>query len=304
MKHTKILSTLLALVLCLTVFTACAEEKPSDDPNASAGGEESKEPADTVEDNGLGFKYSKDKGGYIVEALEGNENKEVVIPESIDGQPVVFVRDMSQCTKMTSIVIPDSVKEIGSLAFVWCEALTTVTMGKNVEWIGKSAFADCKNLASVTFSETLTTIEAFAFSMCTNLKTVELPDTVEMIAENAFSSCSALTKADLGNGLKVLGQSAFKGCSSLKSISIAEGVEYISESTFYNCSNLTVVSLPSTIKSLGGESFYLASALFEIKYNGTSEQWSNVSKREFWDVGTGNYTITCTDGTYVEPETE
>lgn len=68
-------------------------------------------------------------------------------------------------SSVESIVIPDTVTEIGNLAF-----------------------AKCENLAEVTLSEGLKTIGRNAFGGCTALKEIEIPASAEEIAENAFGS--------------------------------------------------------------------------------------------------------------------
>jgi DNA mismatch repair protein MutS len=37
--------------------------------------------------------------------------------------------------------------------------------------------------------------------------------------------------------------------------------------------------------------------LIEIQYSGTVDQWNSITKGEKWNYNTGNYTVTCTDGT-------
>ncbi|MDE6442181.1 MAG: leucine-rich repeat domain-containing protein [Clostridia bacterium] len=52
---------------------------------------------------------------------------------------------------LTDIVIPDSVQEIGALAFASCTSLKSITIGKNVGSISIAAFAGCNSLEDVYF---------------------------------------------------------------------------------------------------------------------------------------------------------
>lgn len=57
----------------------------------------------------------------------------------------------SNCTNLTSVVIPESVTAIGNSAFSGCLTLTSVVIGKNVSTIGSWAFNGCSKLTSVEF---------------------------------------------------------------------------------------------------------------------------------------------------------
>lgn len=58
------------------------------------------------------------------------------------------------CEKLTTIVLPDSVRTIGNAAFNSCKKLTSFTVSENVISIGVEAFKGCTLLENVTFEET------------------------------------------------------------------------------------------------------------------------------------------------------
>lgn len=86
-------------------------------------------------------------------------------------------------------VIPDdgSVTKIGERAFYF-SSVESIVIPDTVTEIGNLAFAKCENLAEVTLSEGLKTIGRNAFGGCTTLKEIEIPASAEEIAENAFGS--------------------------------------------------------------------------------------------------------------------
>ena len=52
---------------------------------------------------------------------------------------------------------------------------------------------------------------------------------------------------------------------------------------------------------IGNYAFYgIPTARLAIKYNGTVEQFKQMSKAPFWWDGFSDITISCTDGEYVE----
>ena len=93
---------------------------------------------------------------------------------------------------------------------------------------------------------------------------------------------------------------AFEGCSSLPSITIPDGVTSIGDSAFYNCSSLTSVTIGDGVTSIGDYAFEHCSKLTSIIFSGTKAQWNAISKGNYWNEYTGNYTIHCTDGDIVK----
>lgn len=66
-------------------------------------------------------------------------------------------------TKITSIVLPDSLKYIGSYAFSHKYYLKSVTFGKNIKSIGEYAFYDCPKLKKVSLPSSVEKIDKCAF---------------------------------------------------------------------------------------------------------------------------------------------
>ena len=129
--------------------------------------------------------------------------------------------------KMTSIVIPDSVIQIDSEAFMGCTSLETVKISENVQSIGSEAFAGCSSL-----------------------KKVQLPDSLESIGESAFSGCVSLKEAVFGKGPQLAehcGEYIFADCIRLEKLTLPVSVEgEIPLSILYNCSSMAVSDIPLT----------------------------------------------------------
>lgn len=103
------------------------------------------------------------------------------------------------------------------------------------------------------------------------------------------------------DNIKVIHKNAFYDSIKIKTLTISEGVETIGDSAFYGCTGLRELYLPSTLMRIGNYAFYgIPTARLAIKYNGTVEQFKQMSKAPFWWDGFSDITISCTDGEYVE----
>lgn len=76
------------------------------------------------------------------------------------------------CSKLTNIIVPNNVIDIGNNAFNGCSSLASASIGNNVANIGESAFRDCSKLTSITISKSVENIGKYAFWGCSNLETI------------------------------------------------------------------------------------------------------------------------------------
>ena len=139
----------------------------------------------------------------------------VIIPDTIDGMPVTGIGNsaFSNCTSLTSVIVPDSVTSIGDNAFVICTGLTAVTIGNSVISIGSAAFAGCTSLTRVIIGNSVTSIGLYTFWTCTSLTSIIVPESVTSIEREAFSACSALNSVYFdGNAPSPAGVSVFQDC--------------------------------------------------------------------------------------------
>ena len=114
---------------------------------------------------------------------------------------------------ISSIIIPDSVTDIGHEAFCGCRGLAdengfvvirgvlydylaqeqTITIPESVKIIDDEVFFRKERLFSVTIPDSVTTIGDYAFSFCSSLSSITIPDSVTSIGKSAFSACKELT---------------------------------------------------------------------------------------------------------------
>ena len=127
--------------------------------------------------------------------------------------------------------------------------------------------------------------------------TITFNGDVTSIGTSAFQYCSSLTSIDIPNSVTSIGSIAFNGCSSLTSIDIPNSVTSIGNSAFYDCSGLTSIDIPNSVTSIGNSAFSRCSGLTSIDYDGTTTQWTLITKGSNWRDGVpSNCMVHCTDG--------
>jgi hypothetical protein len=150
--------------------------------------------------------------GAIIKEYIGKD-AEVTIPSTIQGMPVKEIGNgaFANNSTVTSVVIPEGVIRIGSLA---------VADKKKY----KGVFTSCINLKTVTLPEGLKVITNEAFFDCRSLDSITLPSTVKRIGAKAFSGCVSLTSIDFPASIETVGNAAFAGCSLLTAVNIPDSV--------------------------------------------------------------------------------
>ena len=117
----------------------------------------------------------------------------------------------------TSFIFGDEVESIPS-QLCYRMKLSSIVLPNGLKEIGDDAFAECKLLVSIKLPANLETIGNRAFSMCKKITYVKIPNSVKIIGSNAFSWCDNLKSVQIGTGVKRIGKGAFDDCILLKSI--------------------------------------------------------------------------------------
>lgn len=96
---------------------------------------------------------------------------ELIIPEGAVEIPDRFFQNYFGSANLTRVVLPNSLRRIGKLAFDGQRKI-------------------CKN---IVFPEGLILIGESAFDCCSQIPSIELPSTIQMIGQTAFNGCSNLS---------------------------------------------------------------------------------------------------------------
>ena len=154
--------------------------------------------------------------------------------------PRAFAKDEQGA--ITDIVLPKYLVEIGEEAFMGSD-VTSILMPNAVKNLGTHAFEDCKKLKEVTLSSSLTLIPMAAFRGCDALQELQVPASVTKIADLAFEA-SGLKELELPMGVETVGAGAFYNCQQLEKLAFPNSLKKLGVCCFLYCNKLKSLTLP------------------------------------------------------------
>ncbi len=221
------------------------------------------------------FEYANENGGVF---FNGERMTKLVIPEGVEniGSYAFDHWDIN------GIQFPESLKVIQPHAFADCRGtFDQFVIPNNIERIGAGAFeGDDLNINVLKFEENMPVLENKAFSCFgtghIRINTIDIPSVeqyVTMATTNDvypafFEGENGLSRFDLAVAGKVV-----------KDIAIPEGVEDIPNGLFYAI-NLDSVTIPKSVKSLNVGAFSYSHGMIGVQkvfYEGTEDEWRAVN---------------------------
>ncbi len=195
--------------------------------------------------------------GYIFGASSYSEHYKYV-PSSLKTVVVTGGKNIGNdafrnCSSIESIILPDSLTDIGDNAFYGCSKLAIVTINEN-----NSVYA---SQDGILYNKEKT---QFVYIPNALSGAITIPDGITSIDSSAFAERRSITSVTLPDSVTSIGDSAFSDCRSLTSIIIPDGVITIGERAFYYCNLLTSVIIPDSIRSIGDNAF---SGYNKLQYN-------------------------------------
>lgn len=174
-----------------------------------------------------------------------NSVSDVVIPSEIEGLPVTAISvGAFYLSTITSIEVPDSVTSIGEMAFLGCTSLKSVKLSTGVAKIDKNAFGSCSALQEIQVAK-----DNPNFSSLNGVLYSKKQDTLVI-----YPAAKADAAYIIPSGVTSVAMYAFSENPYLETLTIPNSLIKVGDSAFYNCKNLRAVS-----------------------YNGTEEEWNQIT---------------------------
>ena len=231
---------------------------------------------------------SEESGGKAacVEKYTGTDT-DVVIPDTMDGMPVVAIGDTAFAGNYTikNVTLPKDLMGIGTHAFAECTAMenfyvadgseifssrdgvlyahggtwlvrypitkipAVLEIPEGVVLIGDNAVSYSRVLRKVTFPKTLTTIAIAAFADDVSLEEIEFPPTVTEIPNFCCYHCAMLKSVKMHNDITSIGDGAF-AMTMLETVEIPVKCKSIGQAAFAS-TKMSEVTIPSSVEDIG-----------------------------------------------------
>lgn len=222
--------------------------------------------------NGINYRSSSyySSNVEVIKNEDAPYSGDISLPETITFLGKVYnvtaigANAFQNCTGLTSITIPASVKEIGNDAFKDCTGLTKVIVPDIAAWCRILFKGESNGSWSWSYANPLRYAHHLYNDNDTEIKNLIIPNEVTYISEHAFGNCSYIESVAIPNSVKSIGEAAFQGCTSLTSITIPNSVTQISKYAFSDCSSLETVTLSENITRINDNLFYYCTSLKNI----------------------------------------
>ena len=183
---------------------------------------------------------------------------------------LLFTNDMNTLVGIDSSsneftgLVPYGPKEIADEAFAGT-SVTSISLPDSVKELPDCLFENITSLESVKLPVSLQVLPPYLFSGCTNLKKISLPSVVTEFPEGLFYGCSSLQEIPFRAGVQELPENFCAGCSSVKSVVLPPSIAKINSRAFADCKSLETVVLPAKMYEMADDAFEGCDAIKNIR---------------------------------------
>ena len=153
---------------------------------------------------------------------------------------IICDRAFFVCINLTSIGVPNSVKDIGEWAFAGCSLLSSIDIPNSVISIGNNAFAGCLSLKYISIPESVICLNGNPFGDCEG--------EIECLSANFIYEDDVLFNKDKSEIISFRNQE-------IESYIIPDSVTSIGDGAFEGCSSLSSLVIPDCVVNIKGNPF-------------------------------------------------
>ncbi|MFW5780644.1 MAG: leucine-rich repeat protein, partial [Bacillota bacterium] len=223
-----------------------------------------------------GLVYSEIENGYQITGYTG-DSKDVIIPPTHNDLPLLAVGEEAfKGQDIESVIISDSVEEIGEAAFRDCDSLESITL----PFVGRKS----------GLSKSYDSVFGYIFGYTDDFFEGILQTRQDYDSENYFYYYipSSLKEVVLTKTSRIP-YGAFYNCNNIYKITIPDMVVRIDERAFYNCSSLGFVIIPNNVARMEKDVFLNSSdatiySQASEKPSLWSSNWISEDNIVYWDI--------------------
>ena len=173
------------------------------------------------------------------------------------------------CTNIETFIFGNKVEHIPSYLCSEMSKLTSIIIPASVKTVDVGIFNGCTGLKSVIWNASAvnSSWNRFSFNGCINIETITFGDGVEQILDYLCNGLSKLTSVTFSNSIKNIGSYAFWGCEALTSVTVPNSVETIGSGAFTSCTGLSSITIPESITGIGNGVFSNCTGLKSVTWN-------------------------------------
>lgn len=234
----------------------------------------------SIPENIVSYMVGNGSTSYRNGLLRSTPNLE--IPEYYNNKPVTRIGFRSiNYDDINSIIIPNTVNEIGEECLAYCSGLNSLTIPFVGETIPSGTSANVNTLFGFIFGrgsypgstktsqyyDSGNTYDYYipnslkkvtvnggkvlygSFSNCNNLTNIILSDNINIVQARTFYNCNNLISVTMPNSIdsRILREEMFRYCSNLVNVNIPNNIDTIYHYVFDNCSSLTNIIIPDSV---------------------------------------------------------